>query len=339
MSIRLLARAIAGFGLCASALTASAYSSLVVFGDSLSDSGNNAALLARYYASLNLPVPGVVITDDSTRTQIPSSFGTYSNGPVWTQYLAQSMGVSLAPSMLGGTNYAYGGAQTGTDGADLPGVSGFPPSMRTQLNSYMGTVNHLADPNALYVLAGGGNNIRVLLDQVTPTTDLAALATSTATAYAQDIATQAQDLMQAGARHVLVLNVPNYGLTPWIRGAGLSTESTLLSQAMNQALGSALQGSPVQIFDTFSFLTAAVAAGPASGFSDVLHACGAAVNACDESTSLFWDGVHPTTLGQQRLAEAVFATAVPEPATTALMALGLGVVALGARRRARLQQR
>ena len=47
MSIRLLARMLAGVGLCAAAFAASAtgpYSNLVIFGDSISDSGNNALL-------------------------------------------------------------------------------------------------------------------------------------------------------------------------------------------------------------------------------------------------------------------------------------------------------
>ena len=49
MSIRLLARMFAGIGLCAAAFAASAgpYSNLVIFGDSLSDSGNNAILLSQ----------------------------------------------------------------------------------------------------------------------------------------------------------------------------------------------------------------------------------------------------------------------------------------------------
>ncbi|MFN3305324.1 MAG: PEP-CTERM sorting domain-containing protein, partial [Roseateles sp.] len=85
--------------------------------------------------------------------------------------------------------------------------------------------------------------------------------------------------------------------------------------------------------------TQTVAAGAASGFSNWTNACGAAVNACDVDTALFWDGIHPTALGHQQLAAAVLATAVPEPATVLLFAAGLAVVALGRRQRAGGQPR
>ena len=57
----------------------SPYRALVVFGDSLSDSGNN---------------------------------GRYTNGPVWVELVARRLGLPLTPSRSGGTNYAVGGAPT-----------------------------------------------------------------------------------------------------------------------------------------------------------------------------------------------------------------------------------
>jgi outer membrane lipase/esterase len=139
---------------------------------------------------------------------------------------------------------------------------------------------------------------------------------------------------------VLVLNTPNFGLTPLAQALGVGTEASALSLAMDTALAGALAGSGASVFDMYGFLTQAVAAGPASGFSNWTNACGAASNGCDVGTSLFWDGIHPTTLAHQQLAAAVYATAlpVPEPATTAMLTLGLALVALGVRRRAGVQQ-
>jgi len=339
MSTRLLARTVAGLGLCVAALSASAgpYSGLVVFGDSLSDSGNNYLLLTNAFGG---SLPPVVVPNDGFYSKIPSAAGTYSNGMVWTQYLAQSLGVALAPSIAGGTNFAYGGAQTGVDGNDLPGAPGFPFSMRTQLNGYLGLTSNIADPNALYVVAGGGNNIRAALEAMAvPGSDPNAIAAATVADYASDMAGMVGSLKAAGAQHVLVLNTPNFGLTPLANALGVSAQATGLSFAMDTALAGALAGSGAQTFDMFSFMTGVVAAGPASGFTNWTNACAAAVNACDVNTSLFWDGIHPTTLAHEQLAAAVLSTvAVPEPDMAALFAVGLVVVALSRRRRAGLQQ-
>jgi outer membrane lipase/esterase len=338
MSFRLLARTLAGFGLCAIAASASAstYSGLVVFGDSLSDSGNNALLMTQAYGGA---LPPVSIGSDNDFSTVPSSFGTYTNGKVWTQYLAQSLGVVLTPSLLGGSNYAFGGAQTGVNGNDIPQLPGFPYSMRMQLDSYLGATGHTADPNALYVVSGGGNNVRAALEAIAAGADVQATSAATVAAYAADMAGLVSDLKLAGAQHVLVMNTPNFGLTPLAGAMNAGDAATALSLAMDTALAGALAGSGVKSFNMFSFLTQTVAAGSASGFSNWTNACAAAVNACDVGTSLFWDAIHPTTLAHEQLAAAVLATAVPEPDTAALLALGLAVVASGARRRAAVQQR
>lgn len=339
MSIRSLARVFAGLSLCTATLAASAagsYSSLVVFGDSLSDSGNNALLLAPVFGGT---LPPVVIASDAAYTQIPSAAGTYSNGPVWTQYFAQSLGLPLAPSMAGGTNFAFGGAQTGANGNDIPAIPGFPFSMRAQLDSYLAATAHTADPNALYVVAGGGNNVRAALEAIAAGADINATAAATVASYATDMAGLVADLRVAGAQHVLVLNTPNFGLTPLANALGVSTLATQLSFAMDMTLTGALAGSGAQTFDMFGFLTGVVNAGALSGFSNWTNACAATVNACDVNTSLFWDGIHPTSLAHQQLAAAVFATVVPEPDMAALLALGLVVIALGRRRGALRQQR
>lgn len=68
--------------------------SVIVFGDSISDRGNA-------YLFLGNPPP------------VPLDFpGRFSNGPIWVDYLAQSLEV-----LPGGTNYATFGARTGLDGA------------------------------------------------------------------------------------------------------------------------------------------------------------------------------------------------------------------------------
>ncbi|PZP31034.1 MAG: hypothetical protein DI603_13700 [Roseateles depolymerans] len=323
---RIASRLCAGLvlSLTATLAGASGYSALYVFGDSLSDGGNNALLIGTD--------PTQVISGDTYYARVPYASGTYTNGQVWTQYLAQSLGLPLTPSLAGGGNYAFGGAETGLDGADVPVIPGFPFSMRSQLGMYLGATSGVADPNALYIVSGGGNNIRAALEAVAGGADPMSTFTATVGSYAADMAYIVGGLQAAGAQHVLVLNTPNFGLTPLAQALGVTTTASQLSYAMDQALATQLAGTGVLSFDLYGFLTQTVAAGSASGFSNLTQACGAPSNGCDPATALFYDAIHPTTLGHQLLAEAVYATAVPEPQQLLLLLAGLALLTLRQRR-------
>ena len=78
----------------------SPYNSLVVFGDSLSDSGNAAA--AGFIDATQ------VITGNTYVSNKAYAPMTFSNGPVWASDVASQLGVPLTPSLLGGTNFALG---------------------------------------------------------------------------------------------------------------------------------------------------------------------------------------------------------------------------------------
>src|SRR5437773_1349091 len=84
---------------------ASPYTSMIVFGDSLSDSGNDALLVGS---------TAQVITGNTYIPGNPYAPGTtFSNGPVWASDVASALNVPLVPSVAGGTNFAFGGATTG----------------------------------------------------------------------------------------------------------------------------------------------------------------------------------------------------------------------------------
>jgi len=93
---------ILALGCLATATHASAYPALYIFDDSLSDSGNNAVVLA----------PNTTPVSTSANEFIPT-FPYASGRYTWAQDFAAVSGLSANPSRLVGTNYASGGARTG----------------------------------------------------------------------------------------------------------------------------------------------------------------------------------------------------------------------------------
>lgn len=312
---------------------AAAFSNLFVFGDSLSDTGNNAAVLDSIYG------PGVArtatpISSPTFIPELPYASNRYSNGPVWVEGLAAGLGLSAQPSLLGGTNFAFGGARSGPLG------SPFPYSLLDQTQFFLGATGGSAPSTALYVISGGGNDAR----------DAFALAagggdpTSLIVAYASDIGSIITDLEAAGAHDILLLNVPDIGMTPAIQAFGPSAVAlaSWVAGAMNTALTSMLGTlSPamtdgVRLLDTFGLVDDIVLHPAAYELDDVTSAC-AASQACIDSpdTTFFWDGIHPTTAGHAILAQAALRT-VPEPSTVLLLAIGIFVLWSSARGKGRL---
>lgn len=303
-----------------------AFSGLYVFGDSLSDSGNAALAVGAD--------PLQVISSNAYVPSRPYASGTLSNGDVWATTFAQALGLSAAPSLAGGTNFAFGGARTS---------GGTAPSLTSQVGGLLSATGRVLPSDALYVVAGGGNNGRDALLAIAGGADAATTVAATASAYAADVGAIVDDLQAAGARHIVVWNAPNLGLTPLARLAGPAAQAgaSFLTAQMNVALGTALAGeTDVALFDLYGLVGGVVSAAqtsPAtSPFKNVTDACGNPNAGCDPATALFWDGIHPTTLGHQVIAAGMLATvaAIPEPATYTLMLGGLAMVAALARRRA-----
>lgn len=271
----LMAGLVFGLGLLtAPTLAHAGYSEMVVFGDSLSDVGNN------YQAP-------------------PYWNGRYSNGPVWVEYLDTRLGLApLTPSSMGGTDYATGGAQT----ADMVG----------QALSYISGPG--VDPNALYVVLGGAND---LFNNPDPSAIAPAIA---------NLATVILDLAANGAKNFLVPDLPDLGLTP--AASFDPVGASLLSAAFNQALETALAqieaAAPVNItmLDLYGLLDNAAANPGQYGMTDVTDPC---IGQASCNGYLFFDDEHPTTQAHQFIADAA-AAALPEPATALLLLPALVVL-------------
>ena len=321
-------------GAPAAAQTTPVFSAVYVFGDSLSDGGNN-----------NLQFGGLTGPNPSSATFIatlpyaaaPGNRPTYSNGPVWFNSFATGLGLAsyATPSLAGGGNYAYGGARMAIDGTGAPPFipPPFPASVQTQLNTHL-TVRPVSS-SALYVIAGGGNDVRAVTEAVAANpANIVALTTAGATAYATAAAQMVGTLRAGGAANIVVWNVPDVGKSPAALAGGLAAAgaASFISGAFNSALSTALTGSGAQIFDLYGLVGSYVANPGAYGFTNVTQACGFAGNGCNSATALFWDGIHPTAYTQRLVASAML-TAVPEAGTVWMFTAGLLALGVMVKRR------
>ena len=245
-------------GVAPGVATASAFDQLVVFGDSLSDSGNA---------------------------------GRFSNGPVWVEQLAAKLGLSLEPSVKGGSNFAVGGAR-------LDPHSG-PDNLRAQADQYLRTP--FGQGRILHIVFGGGNDLLGAV-QVPG-------AERTVKAALASLKSIMADLARHGATDMLIANLPDVGITPTVRRLGprAVAEARELTELFNHGLDRAVAELAPPRKPRFHRLdvrtmAARARADPAIfGFIDVNSPCNG-LHSCDGY--LFWDEVHPTTQAHARLADA-----------------------------------
>lgn len=248
-----------------------------------------------------------------------------TNGDVWASTFANALGLGFfsEPALAGGGNFAFGGARTSADGVNLP------PSLIAQGGLFLNSNNGVAPKDALYVLQSGGNDARDALALIQSGLPIETVIETTANQYAQSLGVLVDQLQLAGAHRIVIWNVPNIGSAPalTIQGSQVSALGEQVAMAMNHALSDRMSFEPgVSIFDDFSLVTQAVMHPEVYGLTNVTDACGA-TPACDPSSYLFWDGLHPTSTGHVLLAQHMIQM-IPEPATYALLIAGLLVVGM-----------
>ena len=223
------------FGL-ATGVRAQTFNSVVVFGDSLSDSGNIAQFYTPIARSYGFEIPA------------GTSFTTNPD-PVWAEIVAQIFGSSAINSLAGGTNYSWGGACVNPSG---PCENPVPvPTTEQQINQHFSGGS--ADPDTLYMIWGGVNDISAIAkgNSSDPQGALDGVPEAAAGAYVDQI----RDLQDAGARYVVVLNLPDAGKTINAQraGAGAAAGLSALTSAYNEALDTGISSLehgiiPVNVF-------------------------------------------------------------------------------------------
>lgn len=206
---------------------------LFVFGDSLSDGGN-------VYNLFGFPPS-------------PPYQQRFSNGPVAIEQFATMVGVTLTPSTVNGSNYAYGGAATGVmpgtvstnypDGIDnylvksipIPPLNG--TGIQHQVEAFAKSGIPFQAENSLFMVWGGPNDIFTKLDGFSTATINDVIASAV-----NNIITSIGTLAGTGAENFLIPNMVDLGMTPFGIGLGGSNQTDLtdISNAFNAFLNQGL---------------------------------------------------------------------------------------------------
>lgn len=284
------------------------YGAMYVFGDSLSDIGNDFAATTAQHMVPAIP-PSV--TPYATYWQ-----GRFSNGPVAVEYLwrlmARNNNADMTPFVVepslekkASVNFAFGGAGSGMQN---PTPTGFlVPGLIGQVGLYTTALaGKKPKPNTLYVVWSGSNDY---LQNITYDPYV----------VVGNIATSIRALHAMGARDFLVPNLPDLGGTPLVKAQGGAAQFTALIKSHNallastlSALSSSLPSVKIMWVDVFALGEVLVNSGlvsadvpalaflsPGTGAVDCLFRnpsiCVDVPQSGFVAPFLYWDVLHPTT--------------------------------------------
>ena len=185
------------------------YDGLVVFGDSLSDSGN------KYVVTGLSNTPPYDLLDPLLVPDGPYTKGGlhHSNGKTWVEQYAQplDLGALVRPALRNpgeATNYAYGGARARDASATSSNLH-----LPMQVTTFLADTGGVASPDALHVIFIGGNDIAPDAVTAFATIDPAVGIGIIIDAFVS-VGDRMVELYTAGARKFLIMNVPDMGLIP-----------------------------------------------------------------------------------------------------------------------------
>lgn len=276
-------------------VSATTLNNVVVFGDSLSDNGN-------LYAQLKHAFP-----------QSPPYYqGRFTNGPVWVELLVSSYFPTNADEHL--QDYAYGAA--GVVEGDTEGLN----TLRSEVDSFLLAHDDKADENNLYAVWIGSNNYLGLPDNL----EQSVLDVN------DGIKKTLQRLVNKGAKHILVMNLPDLGSTPAAREYDIVAQLRAFSTQHNAMLADNIEQLKVAnpsvqwvFLDVEAELNLMLSNPSQFGFTNVSGSCyesateglsapsvlkiastirkGLRNSACDGF--MFFDQVHPSALAHKIMAD------------------------------------
>lgn len=254
------------------ATSAQNFDRIYVFGDSLSDVGN-------VYKATNKRSP----------TSPPYFQGRYSDGPVWVEYLASKLNLTVNT----GNNFAYGGATTGNS-QDLP------LGVLAQIEEFKANPSS-GDRNSLYIIWAGAN-------------DYLGGATDTRIPV-NNLVNAVKSIAAVGAKNIVVVNLPDLGKLPGTRIAPRANLLNSLTAKHNAELAASIDtlrqqlNSDIDIkyLDVNSIFNQVIKSPNQFGFSNVTQPCFSQGIICDNPKDyLFWDNIHPSAAAHKLLVELAF---------------------------------
>ena len=148
------------------------------------------------------------------------------------EYLAQRYGFTVRPSSQGGTDFAYGGARVTTQGPYSPQAT----RIAGQVTALSSAGGGSLDPNALYVIQGGPNDVFFHVGLVAAGAETPAQAQAAVGTAATDFLAQITRLHNAGARYIVVSNLPDMGRTPAGTASGAAGAAALTGLSVRSSI-------------------------------------------------------------------------------------------------------
>ncbi|WP_025805321.1 esterase EstP [Pseudomonas chlororaphis] len=299
---------------CAQAMASpSPYSKFIVFGDSLSSSGQVAdpgGPAGSSYRATNRKGPVYLDGSGEEYSAVAPQLLGARLGFSDDQLAGSTSAARAREGRPDGDNWAVGGYRTDqildsitttstVDGYSRPG--------------YLPSNNFRADPNALYYLTGGANDFY----------QGGATSLEQADAAAGRLVDSVQALQQAGARYIMVWLLPDLGLTPLLNGTPLQAFTSQLSNRFNTELVRQLRTVDAEVIplNIPALLKEGFANPGLFGLAtdqNLMTTCfsgkGCTENARygihsatpDPSKLIYNDAVHPTEAGQRLIADYAY---------------------------------
>ena len=265
--------------LCLStAAFAGPFSAIWIFGGPLEDVGNYASVFG------NLPPPFYN--------------NRFSNGPLAVETLAAQLGFTVTPSLhrIGpARGNDFGSADAFASGPETKDLHG-------QLDAYFAANGNSADPDALYYMIIGGNEVIQATYEPDDSKSFAILSD------AVDAKERAiHRLVDAGAQTLFVDNFFDIGITPQLRTAGLSDRATKMTTIHNRLMEKMLDRAERQLsfrlirFDVFQFTHDVLGGADALRFNNTTDACLVLLptGQCDFDHFVFFNDLFPTARAHQ----------------------------------------